>query len=103
MRHPLPVELGAEDRAAIERVRRQYDFFQHATAAAAHRELVPERFVDLLALAGHPDEIVERVRAIAKIPQVSRIAVLPQVPGDRLTDREEILRLFADQVMARVG
>lgn len=103
MRHPLPVALDAEDRAAIERVRQQYDFFQHATAASTHRELVPERFVDLLALAGHPDDIVERVKAIAKIPQVSRIAVLPQVPGGSFTEREQILRLFADEVMPRVA
>ncbi len=103
MRHPLPVPLDAEDRAAIERVRRQYDFFQHATAASTHRELVPDRFVDLLALAGHPDDIVERVQAIAKIPQVSRIAVLPQVPGGSFIEREQLLRLFADEVMPRVA
>jgi 5,10-methylenetetrahydromethanopterin reductase len=103
MRHPLPIELDAEDRAAVERVRRQYDFFQHATAASTHRELVPERFVDLLALAGNPDEIVERVRAIEKIPQISRIVVLPQVPGESFIEREYILRLFAAEVMARVA
>jgi 5,10-methylenetetrahydromethanopterin reductase len=103
MRHPLPIELDAEDRAAVERVRRQYDFFQHATAASTHRELVPERFVDLLALAGNPDEIVERVRAIEKIPQISRIVVLPQVPGESFIEREHILRLFAAEVMARVA
>lgn len=103
MRHPLPIALDAEDRTAVEQVRRQYDFFQHATAASTHRELVPERFVDLLALAGNPDEIVERVRAIEKIPQISRIVVLPQVPGGSLSEREHILRLFAAEVMARVA
>jgi 5,10-methylenetetrahydromethanopterin reductase len=103
MRHPLPVELDPEDRAAVERVRRQYDFFQHATAASRHRELVPERFVDLLALAGWPEEVVERVQAIAKIPQIRRIAVLPQVPGGSFDERAQILRLFAERVMARVA
>jgi 5,10-methylenetetrahydromethanopterin reductase len=102
MRHPLPVEVSPEDRAAIERVRQHYDFFQHATAASTHRELVPDRFVDRLSLAGTPDEILDRVRAIAKIARVSRIVVLPQVPGESFSEREDILRLFADEVMAKV-
>jgi hypothetical protein len=66
LRHPLPVELPEADRAAIARLRAGYDAFEHATAASRHRELVPDRFVDLMALAGTPAEIVEQVRAIAR-------------------------------------
>src|SRR3989475_12722479 len=52
MRHPLPVELSPEDQAAVRRLRDAYDSYEHATAASRHRELVPDRFVDLIALAG---------------------------------------------------
>jgi len=103
MRHPLPVELSAEDQAAVRRLRDAYDSYQHATAASRHRELVPDRFVDLMALAGTPDEVLEQVRRVQQVPGVSRIIVLPQVPGHGFAEREEILRLFAGEVMARVG
>ena len=86
LRHPLPVELSAEDRAAIARLRSAYDAFQHATAASRHRELVPDRFVDLMALAGTPAEIVEQVGRIAReVPEIGRIIILPQVPGRRVS------------------
>ena len=103
LRHPLPVELSAEDRAAIARLRSAYDAFQHATAASRHRELVPDRFVDLMALAGTPAEIVEQVGRIAReVPEIGRIIILPQVPGDAYLGRDEILKMFAEEVMARV-
>ncbi len=102
LRHPLPVELSAEDRAAIARLRSGYDAFQHATAASRHRELVPDRFVDLMALAGTPAEIVEQVGRIAReVPEIGRIIILPQVPGDAYLGRDEILKMFADEVVAR--
>ncbi len=102
MRHPLPVELPPEDQAAVRRLREGYDAFQHATAASAHRRLVPERLIDLLALAGTPEEVRDQVRRVMEVPGVSRIIILPQVPGEGFSAREEILRLFAEQVMARL-
>jgi 5,10-methylenetetrahydromethanopterin reductase len=103
LRHPLPVDLSAEDQAAIARLRSAYDAFQHATAASRHRELVPDRFVDLMALAGTPAEVVEQVGRIAReVPEIGRIIILPQVPGDAYLGRDEILRMFAEEVMARV-
>ncbi|MBI4638563.1 MAG: LLM class flavin-dependent oxidoreductase [Candidatus Rokubacteria bacterium] len=103
MRHPLPVELSAEDQAAVRRLREAYDSYQHATAASRHRELVPDRFVDLMALAGTPDEVVAQVRRVMAIPEVRRIIILPQAPGAGFLEREAILRMFAEEVIARVG
>ncbi|MBI3825895.1 MAG: LLM class flavin-dependent oxidoreductase [Candidatus Rokubacteria bacterium] len=102
LRHAFPVEFSAEDRAAIQRVREQYDSFQHATAGSTHRTLVPDRFVDLMALAGTPGEVVEQVRGIATLPAIDRVIVLPQVPGEGFIERESILQLFAEEVIARV-
>jgi hypothetical protein len=34
---------------------------------------------------------------------IDRIIVLPPVPGQGFSSREEILKLFADEVMARVA
>ena len=103
MRHPLPVALGPEDQAAVRRLRDAYDSYQHATAASRHRELAPDRFVDMMALAGTPDEVREQVRRVMSVPEITRIIVLPQNPGQGFIERESILQTFAEQVMARLG
>ena len=103
LRHPLPVQLPPDDQAAIKRLRDSYDAFQHATADSRHRTLVPDRLVDLMALAGTPEEVREQVERVARVPGIDRIAILPQAPGQGFQQREEILRMFADDVMARVS
>jgi 5,10-methylenetetrahydromethanopterin reductase len=102
LRHPLPVAWSREDEAVVERLRREYDAFQHATAASRHRQLVPDRMVDLMALAGTPDEVREQVRRVMTVPEIGRIIALPQVGGAGFSDRATILRTFADEVMARL-
>jgi 5,10-methylenetetrahydromethanopterin reductase len=102
LRHPLPVPFAEEDRPVVERLRREYDAFQHAAAASRHRELVPDRLVELMALAGTPDEVRAQVRRLMTVPEIGRIIVLPQVPTASL-DRAGILRTFADSVMAHVA
>jgi 5,10-methylenetetrahydromethanopterin reductase len=103
LRHPLPVPFTAEDEAAVLRVRREYDAFQHATAAAQHRRLVPDHLVDLMALAGTPEEVRERVRQVMAVPGIDRIIVLPQAPGQGFIAREDHFTLFAEEVMARLA
>jgi 5,10-methylenetetrahydromethanopterin reductase len=102
LRHAFPVAWSPEDRAVIDQVRAAYDSYQHASAASKHRLLVTDRFVDLMALAGRPEEVREQVLALMGVGGVGRIILLPQVPGQAFVEREEVLRLFADQVMARL-
>ena len=102
MRHPLPVALSPEDEAVVQRVRASYDSFEHATAGSKHRELVPDRFVDLMALAGTPSEVVEQVRRIREVSEIGRVIILPQVPGTDFIEREAILTMFAEEVIARI-
>jgi 5,10-methylenetetrahydromethanopterin reductase len=103
LRHPLPVPLPPEDQAAVARVRREYDPFQHATAASRHRALVPDRLVDLMALAGTPEEVRAQVRRLREVPAIRRLIVFPQAPGGGFGPREDLLRLFAEEVMAGVA
>ncbi|MBI1726957.1 MAG: hypothetical protein HYR50_06790 [Candidatus Rokubacteria bacterium] len=102
-RGALRVELPPEDQAAIQRLRESYDAFQHATADSRHRTLVPDRLVDLMALAGTTQEVRAQVERVASVRGIDRIAIFPQVPGQGFQQREEILRMFAEDVMARVG
>ncbi len=103
LRHPLPVPLPAEDQAAVERIRAEYDAFQHATAGSRHRMLVPDRLVELMALVGTPEEVRERVRRVQEVRGMSRIIIFPQAPGEGFLGREKILRMFAEEVMARLS
>jgi 5,10-methylenetetrahydromethanopterin reductase len=102
LRHPLPVPFRDADRPVVERLRREYDAFQHATAASRHRELVPDRLVDLMALAGTPDEVRAQVRRVMTVPEIRRIILLPQVPDEGFVSREHIFTLFAEEVMSRL-
>lgn len=102
LRHAFPVQWGAEDQAVIDRVRAAYDSYQHASAGSQHRLLVSDRFVDLMALAGSPEEVREQVRAAMGVRGIGRIILLPQVPGQEFVQREQVLRLFADEVMAKL-
>lgn len=99
-RHPLPVRLADEDERAIRRVRDAYDAYQHATAASQHRTLVPDRLVDLMALAGTPAEVLEQVRRLGAVRGLTRVIVFPQVPDAGFIAREAILTMFAEHVMA---
>ncbi len=100
LRHPLPVPFAPEDQAIVDRLRVEYDAFQHATAAARHRTLVPDRLVELMALAGTPGEVAAQVRRLRQVPEISRVILLPQVPDTGFVEREAILTMFAEEVMA---
>ena len=103
LRHPLPMPLPPEDQAAVRQLRESYNVFEHATADSRHRALVPDRLVNLMALAGTPEEVRAQVARVASVAGMNRIAILPQVPGQGFQQREHILRMFAEEVMARVS
>jgi len=98
-RHPLPVRLAEEDEAAMCRVRESYDAYQHATAASRHRTLVSDRLVDLMALAGTPDDVAAQVARLREVAGLTRVIAFPQAPGTGFAAREEILTMFADAVL----
>ena len=63
---------------------------------------MPDRLVDLMALCGTPEDLVEQVRRLREVPEISRVIILPQVSGAGFMNRDEILTMFASEVMARV-
>jgi 5,10-methylenetetrahydromethanopterin reductase len=100
-RHPLPVRLSDDDETAIRRVRDAYDAYEHATAASRHRTLVTDRLVDLMALAGTPDDVRAQVSRLADVRGLTRVIAFPQAPGHGFAAREEILTMFAEEVASR--
>ena len=55
-----------------------------------------------MALAGTPQEVVAQVRRLAEVPEIGRVIILPQVPDQDFIQREDILTMFADEVMAKL-
>lgn len=91
-----PFPFDEEDRPAVERIRQAYDYQRHLALDATHANLVPDGLVDKFALAGPPEECVERVRAIADCGiEELNIVLMSPTP-------ERLLRTFASRVMARL-
>ncbi len=90
---PLPSGFDdSEVRETIERLRAQYDYRQHLDIGAAHAKLVPERLIEMFAVAGTPDECAEQLQRIASLG-IDQLAVIPYV-GER-ESRSDLLATVA--------
>lgn len=89
---PLPAALPPELMADVERIRGEYDYYQHMLNVADHRDPVPDALVDHFALAGTPAECAEQLRGIAQTG-VNQVSIVPFVtPGD---SRARVIDAFA--------
>lgn len=90
--HRAPSDLDEKDLEAVNRIRQAYDDREHLALNAAYVEHVTDSLVDRLALAGPPEECLERVRALAEtgIDELNLTFMHP--------DTESLLRIFATRV-----
>lgn len=88
----LPSELVQDLRALKE----QYNYYEHASQDAKHRTMVTDRVVDAMVIAGTPEEVAPRFRAILELG-VDRV-VIPLT----VKDPRKFLRLFAEKVIPRL-
>jgi 5,10-methylenetetrahydromethanopterin reductase len=93
---PLPAAVDPEQRAAIERIRAAYDYYEHMDVNAAHSTLVPDSLVDMFALAGAPGECEQRIREIKDLG-IDQISIIPYVGpnGDRATTMASFAEIVA--------
>ncbi|CND77722.1 5%2C10-methylenetetrahydromethanopterin reductase [Mycobacterium tuberculosis] len=92
---PLPAEVDPSLRAAIDRIRDGYDYYQHMDPEASHADIVPDELVDLFALAGSPDQCRDRLAELAKL-RIDQVSIVPFVrPGE---SRAPSIRAFAQIV-----
>jgi 5,10-methylenetetrahydromethanopterin reductase len=90
---PLPAPVPDSAQAAIDRIRREYDYYHHMDTEAGHADLVPDELVDLFALAGTPEECRARLKDIAG-RGVDQVSIVPFVPPGQ--SRAPTLRTFAE-------
>lgn len=91
------------DREEAQRVKTAYDYYEHTKADARHRAIVPDKFVDNIALAGTPEEVREQVQRLMSFSAVDQIVIGPQVSGEAFVSDEYILRTFAENVISYVS
>ena len=91
-----PFAFDEEDRPVIEKIRQAYDYQRHLSLDAAHADLVPDRLVDKFALAGRPEECLERLRALAECG-IEELNIVLMGPSP-----ERLLRTFASRIMQRL-
>ncbi len=91
-----PSDLEEKDRQAVERIRQSYNPQEHLRMNAAYAEHVTDSLVEKFALAGRPEECLERVRALAKtgIDEINLTFMHP--------DTENVLRTFAQRILSRL-
>jgi 5,10-methylenetetrahydromethanopterin reductase len=99
LRSHVPPQLPPEAQATVERLRREYDWYEHMTSSSRHAELVPDSMVALYALAGSPRQCRELLEQLVATVPVDEIAIVPH--GASQQAKAETMRLFAEQVMER--
>jgi 5,10-methylenetetrahydromethanopterin reductase len=92
-----PEDTLADDLTAdLKKLKDRYDYYQHASLEADYLSFVTDRIIDSMVIAGTPEEVVPRFRAIAEMG-VDRI-VIPLIGNDR----QKMLETLATKVMARL-
>jgi 5,10-methylenetetrahydromethanopterin reductase len=91
-----PADFDAEDLRAVKKIRQAYDPREHLRLNAAYAGQVTDSLVDKFALAGSPEQCLERIRAVIKtgINELNLAFMHP--------DTELLLRIFAERIMARL-
>ncbi|HEX6512712.1 MAG TPA: LLM class flavin-dependent oxidoreductase [Chloroflexota bacterium] len=90
---PLPTDLPPDEMAHVDRIRKEYDYYQHMVNVADHGSVVPDSLVDHFALAGTPEECADQLSRIAQTG-VNQVAIVPFVPpGDT---RARVIDAFAN-------
>ena len=51
----------------LKEMKERYDYYQHGSSIAPHNELVTDRILDSIAIAGTPEEAVSRFQEILKV------------------------------------
>jgi 5,10-methylenetetrahydromethanopterin reductase len=74
-------------------MKERYDYYEHTSTTAAHAELVTERIIDAVAVAGTPAEVIRRLRGLSALG-VDEFVLTVTTPQPAAT-----LRLLAEEVL----
>jgi 5,10-methylenetetrahydromethanopterin reductase len=87
------------DSALLEDIRamkERYDYYAHTSSAAPHAELVTDRIIDAVAVAGTPSDVIPRFRELNALG-VEQFVLTVTTPHP-----ERTLQLLAEEVLPRL-
>ena len=102
----IPADFAATltpaEREAAERIRQEYDYYEHMRAGGKHEGLVPDSLMRRFTIAGTPAECREQLQRLlrgwrGRVHQLGISLLSPTPEG-----REATLRLFMTEVVRRV-
>lgn len=92
-RDDVPDDLWDELRLMKEK----YDYYEHGNSQARHAELITDRILDAVAIAGTPEEAVPRFQELVDLGVNNFVLpVTTEAP-------QEMIRLLAEQVIPKVN
>ncbi len=103
LRRMRPEEFDEQDREVVKRITEGGIRYPHGADASAAPKEVPNKFVEMLALAGDPDEVREQVGRMMGVRGFDTIVLNTQVSGPGFPPLESVMRDFAEDVMAHVA
>lgn len=80
----------------IRRLKERYDYYAHTSSTAAHAELVTDRILDAVAIAGSPEEAIPRFRELISLG-VDEFVLTITSPSP-----EQTIQTLAEEVLPRL-
>ncbi|MBV9007367.1 MAG: LLM class flavin-dependent oxidoreductase, partial [Solirubrobacterales bacterium] len=88
--------LDADLRSDIRELKERYDYYEHTSSSAAHAELMTDRILDAVAIAGTPEEAIPRFRELISAG-VDEFVLTITSPQPEVT-----MRLIAEEVVPQL-
>jgi 5,10-methylenetetrahydromethanopterin reductase len=98
LKRQLPFQHDAATNEVVEKIRKQYEYYEHMVVGTPHGEVVPDEMVERFAIAGTPAEAREQIERLAKSGLVDEIALIPHTHDP--TDRDRIIKLVGEMIPA---
>jgi 5,10-methylenetetrahydromethanopterin reductase len=98
LKRKLPFELDAATMDVVNKIRQQYEYYEHMVVGTHHGEVVTDELVERFAIAGTPKEARDQLERLAASGLVDEIAIIPHVQDPR--DRDRIIRLVGEMIPA---
>lgn len=98
LKRKLPFELDGPTMDVVNKIRQQYEYYEHMVVGTAHGEVVSDELVERFAIAGTPAEARDQIKRLAASGLVDEIAIIPHTQDPK--DRERIIGLVGEMIPA---
>jgi len=96
LKRKLPFELDTATMDVVNKIRQQYEYYEHMVVGTHHGEVVTDELAERFAIAGTPAEAREQLERLAASGLVDEIAIIPHTQDPR--DRDRIIRLVGEMI-----